>query len=103
MYYVYVKSILNLLVRNASSRGPMYFRCLIYSLSGPCELFFALFYCRLDLGSHGCNVVSLYALCYAVNGSVCFGKSLQFLYISSIGMMFVKIMLSVCMLVGMVV
>ena len=33
-YYVYVKSILNLLVRNASPRGPMCFRCLIFSLSG---------------------------------------------------------------------
>ena len=42
-YYVFVKSILNLLVRNASPRGPMCFRCLIFSLSGPCELFLLCF------------------------------------------------------------
>ena len=29
---------LNMLTRNASQRGSMYFRCLIFSLSGPCEL-----------------------------------------------------------------
>ena len=50
-YYV-----LNILVRTESQRGPMCFRCLIFSLSGPCE----------------CNVVSLYVLCCHVNGSVCF-------------------------------
>ena len=33
---------------------------------------FALFYCLLDLGSGECNVVSLYVLCFPVNGSVCF-------------------------------
>ena len=32
-----------LIVRNASARGPMYFRCLIFNLSGPCELLFLLF------------------------------------------------------------
>ena len=40
-YYVFVKSS-NILVRNASPRGPMCFRCLIFSLSGPCELLFLL-------------------------------------------------------------
>ena len=29
-------------VRNASPRGPMCFRCLIFNLSGPCELLFLL-------------------------------------------------------------
>ena len=29
----------NMLVRNASPRGSMYFRCLMFSFSGPCELF----------------------------------------------------------------
>ena len=29
-----------MLVKNASPRGPMCFRCLMYSLSGPCELLF---------------------------------------------------------------
>ena len=33
-------AVLNILVRNASPRGPMCFRCLIFSFSGPCELFF---------------------------------------------------------------
>ena len=31
-----------MLARNASPRGPMCFRCLIFSLSGPCELLFLL-------------------------------------------------------------
>ena len=30
----------NMLVRNASPRGHMCFTCLIFSLSGPCELLF---------------------------------------------------------------
>ena len=43
-YYVYVKIslVLNILVRNVSPRGPMCFRDLIFSLSGPCELLFLL-------------------------------------------------------------
>ena len=32
----------NMLVRNASPRGPMCFRCLMFSLSRPCELLFLL-------------------------------------------------------------
>ena len=36
-------AILNILVRNASPRWPMCFRCLIFSLSGTCELL-VLFY-----------------------------------------------------------
>ena len=32
----------NMLVRNASPRGPMCFRCLMFNLSGPCELLFLL-------------------------------------------------------------
>ena len=38
--------LLNLLVRNASPRGPMWFMCLIFSLSGHCELLFLL--CFID-------------------------------------------------------
>ena len=41
-YYVGVKSSFNMLVRNASPRGPMCFRCLMFSLSGPDELLFLL-------------------------------------------------------------
>ena len=37
-----LRSVLNILVRNASPRGPMCFRCLIFYLSGPCELLFLL-------------------------------------------------------------
>ena len=37
-------AVFNMLVRNASPRGPICFRCLMFSLSGPCEL---LFYCVL--------------------------------------------------------
>ena len=40
-----VRSVLNMLVRNASPRGPMCFRCLMFCLSGPCEMkfYFVLF------------------------------------------------------------
>ena len=70
-YYVVLRAVLNILVRNASPRWPMCVRCLIFSLSGPCELLFLLvFYCLLDLGSGECNVVSLYVLCCPVNGPV---------------------------------
>ena len=68
-----LRAVLNILVRNASPRGPMCFRCLIFNLSGPCELlFFTLFYSLLDLRSSECNVVSLYVVCCSVNVSVCF-------------------------------
>ena len=33
-----LRAVLNILVRNASPRGPMCFTCLIFNLSGPCEL-----------------------------------------------------------------
>ena len=37
-----LRVVLNMLVRNASPRGPMYFRCLMFNLPGPCELLFLL-------------------------------------------------------------
>ena len=37
-----LRTVFNILVRNASPRGPMCFRCLMFSLSGPCELLFLL-------------------------------------------------------------
>ena len=37
-----LRAVLNMLVRNASPRGPMCFGCLIFNLSGPCELLFLL-------------------------------------------------------------
>ena len=45
---------------------------MIFNLSGPCELFFTLFYSLLDLRSSECGVVSLYVECCSVNVSVCF-------------------------------
>ena len=30
------RAVFNMLVRNASTRGPMCFRCLMFKLSGPC-------------------------------------------------------------------
>ena len=41
-YYTLLRAVLNILVRNASPRGSMCFRCLIFNLSGPCELLFLL-------------------------------------------------------------
>ena len=37
-----LRAVLNILVRNANPRGPMCFRCLIFNLSGPCELLLLL-------------------------------------------------------------
>ena len=46
-----LRAVLNMLVRNASPRGPMCFRCLMFNLSGPCELLYVsvcLVCCVLD-------------------------------------------------------
>ena len=37
-----LRAVFNILVRNASPRGLLCFRCLIFNLSGPCELLFLL-------------------------------------------------------------
>ena len=37
-----LSAVFNVLVRNASPRGPLCFRCLRFSLSGSCELLFLL-------------------------------------------------------------
>ena len=37
-----LRTVFNMLVRNASPRGPMCFRCLMFNLSGQCELLFLL-------------------------------------------------------------
>ena len=37
-----LRAVFNMLVRNASPRGPMCFRCLMFSLSGPCKFYFVL-------------------------------------------------------------
>ena len=36
------RAVSNMPVRNAIPRGPMCFRCLMFNLSGPCELLFLL-------------------------------------------------------------
>ena len=35
-----LRAVFNMLVKNASPGGPMCFRCLMFSLSGHCELLF---------------------------------------------------------------
>ena len=35
-----LRAVINILVRNASPRGHLCFRCLIFNLAEPCELFF---------------------------------------------------------------
>ena len=37
-----LRAVFNMIVRNASPRGPVCFWCLMLSLSGPCELLFLL-------------------------------------------------------------
>ena len=64
-----LRAVFNMFVRNASPRGPMCFRCLMFNLSGPCELLFLR--CLLNLSCSECDVISLYFMCCSVNGSVC--------------------------------
>ena len=67
-----LRAVFNMLVRNASPREPMCFRYLMFSLSGPCELLFLLYFsASLDLSCGECDVISLYFMCCSVNGSVC--------------------------------
>ena len=61
-----LRAVFNMLVRNASPRWPMCFRCLMFSLSGPCELLFLLFYCLMSCG----DIISVYFMCFSVNASV---------------------------------
>ena len=73
---------------------------------------FCLCFCMLEVIPsfrslrNGSQVFALLMVLCVILHTMSSGKSLQFLYIfpfSAISMMFVKIMLSVCMLVGMVV
>ena len=68
-----LRTVLNILVRNASPRGPMCFRWLIFNLSGPCELLFLL--CFIASWTREVVSVMLYPcilVCCSVNVSVCF-------------------------------
>ena len=59
-----LRAVFNMLVRNASPRGPMCFRCLMFNLSGPCEfVIFTLFYCLLDMS---CVMLYPCILCVAL-------------------------------------
>ena len=66
-YYVGVRAVFNMLVRNASPRWTICFRCLMFSLSGPCELLFLQFFCLLDLSCGEYNIISWYFMCCSVN------------------------------------
>ena len=39
-----LRAVFNMHVRNATPRGLMCFRCLMFNLSGPCELLFLLYF-----------------------------------------------------------
>ena len=66
-----LRAVLNMFVRNWSLRKPICFRCLLFSLSGHCELLFSLCF----IASWTTFVVSVMVypciLCVTVNGSVC--------------------------------
>ena len=54
-----LRAVFNMLVRNASPRGPIYFRFLMFNLSGPCELLF--FLCFIASWSCSeCDVIYMY-------------------------------------------
>ena len=66
----------NMLVSNASPRGPMCFRRLVFSLSGPCELLFLLcFICSwayvISLYFYVTMLVDLFVLLCVACLSVC--------------------------------
>ena len=56
-----LRAVLNILVRNASPRGPMCFRCLIFNLSGACELLF-YFLLSLTISIHNLHVTLIIAI-----------------------------------------
>ena len=78
--------VLNILVRNASPRGPMCFRCLIFNLSGPCELLFL--FCFIASWTREVVSVMLYhcMLCVAVLMCLfhtCDPRAYFFIYLAS--------------------
>ena len=50
-----LRAVFNMLVRNASPRRSMYFRCMMFSLPCPCELLFILYF----IASWTCVMVSV--------------------------------------------
>ena len=53
-----LRTVLSILVRYPGPRGLMCFRCMMFSLSGPCELLFLLF-TLVYLRWGECNVIAL--------------------------------------------
>ena len=70
-YYVGVKSSFQHAEMNGIPRGAMCFRCLMFSLSGPCELLCLLFFIASWTWVVVSDVISLYFMCFSVNGTVC--------------------------------
>ena len=44
-FMLVLRAVFNMLVRNSSPRGHMCFRCLMFNLSGPCELLYPCILC----------------------------------------------------------
>ena len=78
-----LRAVFNMLLRNASPRRPMCFRCLIFSLAGPCEFFnyFVLLPLRPDLWSMQCYILAFYVLlclsCVFDSVSELFGETIR--------------------------
>ena len=53
----------------------------------------ALLYCPLDLGCGECNVISLYVLCFSVNGSVWFVCLTAFVKNLIVGLLFFALLM----------
>ena len=64
-----LRAVFNMLVRNASTRGPMCFRCMMFNLSGPCELLF--FLCFIASWTSVVVSVMLYPCILCVSLLVC--------------------------------
>ena len=57
-----LRAVFNMLVRNASPRGPVCFRCLMFNLSVLCELLFLLCFIASELWCVLCYVLVFCAL-----------------------------------------
>ena len=58
-----LREIFNMLVRDASPRWPMCFRCLMFILSRHCDCYFYFaFFCILDLRCGECYILVFYVL-----------------------------------------
>ena len=68
-----LRAVFDMLVRNASPRGPMCFKCLCVLICQDrvsCYFYFVLLP-LMNLSCSECDVMSLYLLCYSVIVSVC--------------------------------